>query len=225
MIISDELLRSTIRQHLLNEKQGYRRANFNVDLRGESEEALPELEGEEWMPEEGTRGQTIDVKGLCPDQWDGVDPYAKNILSKWFDALNAKGYTVLRTCGYRTDTQQSNITSSGQSVAKAGFSPHNFGLAVDVNIKWVDKEGQKRQLKMASSKEDWSKVLDAAGWESFRSKIIWGGVWTKYDPVHFDVYPSFPSGTDRNKIANALNKKAKKSGEWLYSKIKDTAIV
>ena len=235
MIISDELLRSTIRQHLLNEKVGYQRGgnpSFEVDLRGESEEALPELEGEEWVPKEGVNGKIEKAT-----KFGSVDSFASPIIKKWFDQLNSKGYTVIVTSGYRTPEKQSTIRSGGQDVAKAGYSPHNFGLAVDINIKWQDSDGKDRQLVMTdkaakakpgntNSKEDWISVLKDAGWQNFKSSLRWGGDFSKWDPVHFDVYPSLPSKLggiehDGNSetIATALNKRANKSGKWKYSEM------
>jgi len=64
MIISDDLLRSTIRQHLLNEKVGYQRADFDVDLRGEKESASFSFGNVKFEPVPTTQAVTIAEKEL-----------------------------------------------------------------------------------------------------------------------------------------------------------------
>jgi len=218
--LTEEQIRVVVRQSLLEAKMELKSIVFKQGA-GANDELLS---GENWIPEDNAKGTIKDITGLCSDQWDGIDDFAKSILSKWFAALNAKGYNVLRTCGYRSVETQGKIKSHGQSVAKAGYSPHNFGLAVDLNISWKDKDGKDHILKMASPQENWVAVMKDAGWQSFKDKIQWGGVWKDYDPVHFDVYPSLPGSLSRNNTANLLNKKAKKSGKSLYSDIKEVDV-
>jgi hypothetical protein len=229
VIINEKILRKIIRDNIILEKKMDSGSiipggeSGNLDDKG-SEDSL--LTGEGWTPTGKSKGVIKDVTGLCSDQYEGIDPFAKEILSKWFEALNSKGYNILRTCGYRSPEDQAKIKSHGQSVAPPGKSPHNFGLAVDLNISWKDSSGKEYQLKMASPKENWLAVMNHAGWDNYKDKLDWGGEWKKYDPVHFDVYPSLPGNLSRRETADLLNKKAKKSksGKKLYSDIKDVKV-
>jgi hypothetical protein len=229
MIINELMLRKIIKDQLVKEQVSARGSivpgqdskSFGDPFGGKEDD---NLKGEDWMPIGESKGVIEDISGLCSDQYEGIDPDAKSILSKWFEALNNKGYNVLRTCGYRTPEAQAKIKSHGQSVAKAGFSPHNFGLAIDLNISWKDSNGKEYQLKMASPKENWLAVMNHAGWDNYKNKIDWGGEWKDYDPVHFDIYPSLPGNLSRKETANWLNKKAKKSGKNLYSDIKNVKV-
>jgi hypothetical protein len=228
MIINESILRKIISKQLIKEQVTARGSivpgkGVGDPFAGKEDD---KLEGEGWVPTGETKGVIKDVTGLCSDQYEGIDPFAKDILSKWFESLNNKGYNVLRTCGYRSPDEQGKIKSSGQSVAKAGFSPHNFGLGVDLNISWKDSSGKEYQLKMSSPKENWLAVMNHAGWADYKDKIDWGGEWKGYDPVHFDVYPSLPGNLSRGEIANLLFKKAKKSKSVknLYSDIKDVEV-
>ena len=87
------------------------------------------------------------------------------------------------------------ITSAVRSVAKqlalykAGLSPtevslHNFGFAIDINIKGIDKNGNDIELMMDSAIEDWLPYVNIA----HNHNLTWGGYFTYRpggDKVHF----------------------------------------
>ena len=122
---------------------------------------------------------------------DDLDPKASKIKD-FVNALNSKGYNVIITSTYRDMKKQASLTSNqGQDVAKAGYSPHNFGLGIDLNIKWKGKSDNKDyHLKMNSSNKEWLKIIGDKGPVPYKNyQLRWGGNFKKRDAVHFDVYP------------------------------------
>lgn len=122
---------------------------------------------------------------------DDLDPKASKIKD-FVNALNSKGYNVIITSTYRDRAKQASLTSNqGQDVAKAGYSPHNFGLGIDLNIKWKGKNDNKDyHLKMKSTDEEWLKIIGDKGPVPYKNyQLRWGGNFKKRDAVHFDVYP------------------------------------
>lgn len=93
-------------------------------------------------------------------------------------------YSVYITSGYRTFEKQDQLHKANSKNAKPGYSLHNYGLAIDINLfkgdSWIRK---------ASPKQDWinSGAVKIAKEEGLR----WGGDFSNYyDPVHFDYYKS-----------------------------------
>ena len=77
---------------------------------------------------------------------------------------------------------------AGDSTLKAsspGGSPHNYGLAMDMNFSYKDsKTGKTVNVNSRSPKNIWKPIVDIAK----KNKLRWGGDFkTNYDPVHFDV--------------------------------------
>jgi peptidoglycan LD-endopeptidase CwlK len=95
------------------------------------------------------------------------------------------GLVVLATSGYRTFEEQSILRKKNSSNAKPGYSSHNYGFALDLNI--LDSTG-KNILQKKMSKTDWidSGVVKIAKDMGFK----WGGDFSNYhDPVHFYKQP------------------------------------
>jgi len=91
------------------------------------------------------------------------------------------GYNVIITSGYRTYAHQARLHREDSRNAKPGFSHHNFGMALDINL----QKGTEF-LRKASPKEAWLRTgVVAIGKQlGFR----WGGEFgSYYDPVHFDT--------------------------------------
>lgn len=95
----------------------------------------------------------------------------------------ALGYSVIITSGYRTFEQQAALYKENPKNAKPGHSYHNFGLALDINVK-----GPGGALRKASSKADW----EASGIPALARSLgfFWGGDYKDYpDHVHFELRP------------------------------------
>lgn len=130
-----------------------------------------------WYQDEHTRNI---VEKLHPDYRGKVAEF----FSKIEDEL---GFTAYATSGYRTFEQQQALHNQNSSNAKAGYSSHNFGFAVDMNVK--NKNGN-IFLKKSSSNEEWKKsgVLGL----SQKLGLKWGGGGNfggYHDPVHFYIDP------------------------------------
>ena len=88
---------------------------------------------------------------------------------------------VYVTSGYRSTEKQQKLYDQNNKNAKPGTSPHEFQIAMDLNLicngDWIVK---------ADSKETWeqTKVPQLAKDLGFR----WGGDFKNYhDPVHFEI--------------------------------------
>lgn len=103
------------------------------------------------------------------------------------------GYNVKITSSYRTFADQIRLHNENASNAKPGYSFHNFGMAIDINL----QKGN-TVIKKASSKSDWQKsgVLEVAE----KNGLSWGGEFSNYyDPVHFDARKLFSMDELRRK--------------------------
>ena len=107
------------------------------------------------------------------------------------------GLTLYATSGYRTYAEQVALHNQNSSNANAGYSSHNFGFAVDLNVR---KNG-KTILQKASSNNAWEK----SGVVALARKIgiQWVGNFGSYhDPVHFFLKPN---GLDTTQLRAMYN--------------------
>ena len=91
------------------------------------------------------------------------------------------GYKVIITSGYRDFAHQERLKRENSKNAKAGFSEHNYGIALD----FVAIKGTHR-LRKSTSKREWEQtgIPQIAKSMGFR----WGGDFKGYhDPVHFGL--------------------------------------
>ena len=121
-----------------------------------------------------------------------LHPKFRNMVAELFTRAEKElGLTLYATSGYRTYAEQVALHKQNSSNAKAGFSSHNFGFAVDLNVR---KNGT-TILKKASSNEQWinSGVVGLAK----KIGIDWVGDFGSYhDPVHFFLKPNGLSTSD-----------------------------
>ncbi|QCS37297.1 hypothetical protein [Tortoise microvirus 81] len=91
-----------------------------------------------------------------------------------------RGIPVFAHEFYRSPERSAQLYRQGVSKAKAGQSPHNYGMAVDIihaTRAWD------------LTKKEWA-VLGAIGHECARKmelKVEWGGTWRFYDPAHWEI--------------------------------------
>jgi peptidoglycan L-alanyl-D-glutamate endopeptidase CwlK len=141
--------------------------------------------------------------------FDELHPKFKPLVGKFFSKIEDNGMIVYITSGYRTFEEQTKLHNQNSSNAKPGYSYHNFGLAVDINVL---KNGI-FILKKPDSLEKWKQsfVPELAR----QSGIRWMGKFGNYhDPVHFDYVPR---GMDSKKLRErVLNGKVDKNGYVLF---------
>ena len=130
----------------------------------------------QWYQDPETRGE---VERLHP----AVRHKFKELLSRIEKEL---GLIVNITSGYRTWSEQEKLHKKNSKNAAAGYSSHNYGFGLDINVK--DKNGNIILVK-ASPKSKWknSGIVDMAK----RMGFGWGGDFSDYyDPIHFSVDPT-----------------------------------
>ena len=93
---------------------------------------------------------------------------------------------------YRTPDRQNDLHALGHSKAKAGQSPHQFGLAADLihSVKgWALDERQWKLVGHVGKEAARSCGLlePERGPRKGRVYIEWGGDWDFYDPAHWQV--------------------------------------
>ena len=90
------------------------------------------------------------------------------------------GVPMFAHCFFRSDVDQSSLFVRGVSKARAGESPHNYGLAVDIvhGTKAWDLTRKQWDLVGHVGKE----VARQLGLE-----VEWGGDWRFYDPAHWEL--------------------------------------
>jgi hypothetical protein len=137
-----------------------------------------------------------------------LHPKFRNMVAELFTRAEKElGLTLYATSGYRTFAEQVVLHNQNSSNAKAGYSSHNFGFAVDLNVR---KNG-KTILQKASSNEAWEKsgVVDLAR----KIGIKWVGNFGSYhDPVHFFIQPN---GLDTTELRAMYNNGKKDSSGYV----------
>jgi len=111
---------------------------------------------------------------------DDLHPKAQPVFRAFIAKVQAMGWNVILTSGYRTFAEQADLKAENASNASPGSSFHNFGLAIDLNI----QKGL-TMIRKADSKELWLKTGVPQLGKSMG--LVWGGDFTSYhDPVHFE---------------------------------------
>ncbi|MCH2045976.1 MAG: M15 family metallopeptidase [Saprospiraceae bacterium] len=110
-----------------------------------------------------------------------LHPSVENRFRELTHKMQQKGWEVIFTSSYRTFAHQARLYAENNQNAKAGRSRHNYGFAIDINLR---KDGV--QLRKASSKAKW----EATGIPQMARQLgfTWGGDFPNYhDPVHFAI--------------------------------------
>lgn len=119
---------------------------------------------------------------------NGADPRILEFEKKLVSRLKKMGVPVFAHCVYRSDEEQNSLFVRGHSKAKAGQSPHQYGMAVDIIHGTKGWELTRKQ---------WE-IIAHVGDEIARSigvHIRWGGDWDgdrttthdQWDPAHFEL--------------------------------------
>lgn len=128
--------------------------------------------------------------------FDKLHPKFKPLVAEWFTKVENAGLTIYPTSGYRSFAEQTRLHNENSSNAKPGYSYHNFGLAIDVNVM---RNGNIIARK-SDSCEHWKNtgVVKLAQ----DSGIRWKCKFVNYhDPVHFDlVFPNINTTILRERV-------------------------
>lgn len=114
-----------------------------------------------------------------------LHPAVQDLFRQFIAEVEKMGWAVIITRSFSTHAEQQALIDKGnKQAALPGNSPHQYGMAIDINLqkgmKWV---------KMDSPNSEW----EATGAPSIARKlgIRWGGDFTgknKGDRVHFDKW-------------------------------------
>ena len=132
---------------------------------------------------------------------NNLHPLFRGKIAEFFSEIENKlGLTAYSTSGYRDFKHQTILYNQNNKNAKAGYSSHNYGFAIDINVK--DKDG-KRFLKKADTSKKWrdSGVVPL----SEKLNLKWGGdgnFGNYHDPVHFYIRPNNKSTTELLALVN-----------------------
>jgi hypothetical protein len=130
-----------------------------------------------------------------------LHPSYRGRVAEFFSKIEDElGLTAYATSGYRTFEKQAELHKQNSQNAKAGFSSHNFGYAIDINVK--NKDGN-IFLKKADTSKKWrdSGVVPL----SEKLGLSWGGdgnFGTYHDPVHFYIKPNNKGTDDLRALVN-----------------------
>lgn len=109
-----------------------------------------------------------------------TDPDLLGFSRAFHAELKRRGMPFIPHRYYRGEVDQNREFDEGNSRARFGQSPHNFGMAVD-----VIHHAKGWNL----TRSQWA-VLGHIGKEVARKqnlKITWGGDWRFYDPAHWEL--------------------------------------
>lgn len=117
-----------------------------------------------------------------------LNPDVRNTFVNFINDVQKMGYSVIITSSYRSTAEQVKQKKANSKAATPGFSAHEYGEAIDLNLvkdgKWINQN---------SSIAEWKKtgIIDLA-----RNKygMRWCGEACGYhDPVHFDLTTKYPT--------------------------------
>tara|TARA_Y100001973_G_scaffold34947_1_gene52661 strand:- start:1400 stop:5215 length:3816 start_codon:yes stop_codon:yes gene_type:complete len=127
-----------------------------------------------------------------------VTPGVIKLFTQFVEEIQKEGlYELYITSGYRSFDEQvalyetrTNPDDPGEALynnAKPGYSLHNYGLAIDVNV--VNSTTGEFELKKATPKEEWENHPSQVVQLAERMGLAWGGDFADYggsgDNVHF----------------------------------------
>jgi peptidoglycan L-alanyl-D-glutamate endopeptidase CwlK len=139
-----------------------------------------------WVQNEATRREVL-----------RLHPSMRDRIADFFDEIEFRtGYVPIVTSGYRDHAKQVQLYNQNLKNAKPGYSLHEYGFAVDINL---TKDG-KVVVHKQSPKSQWQQVVDIAA----KRGLKWGGVFAGYyDPVHFYNEPGGKKSTDLLAMVNS----------------------
>lgn len=112
--------------------------------------------------------------------FEGVHPDIKEFWRAMEIQMTKRNIPIWAFEFMRTKKRQNELYKNGRSKAKAGKSPHQYGMAVDI-------VHATRAWNL--TKKEWD-VIGQIGHEIARMRklnIEWGGDWQFYDPAHWQI--------------------------------------
>lgn len=126
----------------------------------------------------------IETKINVADVLSELNPAARNAFSSFFNIMKNEysGYTIVINSINRTWDRQAQLHRENSKNAVAGKSKHNYGMAIDLEIKTATT---KRTL-LKGNRQPW--LEEGIPEVAERAGLMWGGNFSGYvDCVHFYV--------------------------------------
>ena len=155
--------------------------------------------GQKWFDESLKWYRDNNTKGIVSK----LHPQFREKVKEFFSRVEKElGLQMYATSGYRTFEEQAILKRNNKNNAEAGFSDHNYGFAIDVNV--IDPKTGKIILKKANTSKDWenSGVVKISKEMGFN----WGGggaFGSYHDPVHFYEKPKGLSTASMRELHNS----------------------
>lgn len=106
-----------------------------------------------------------------------IEEFTRKFIAK----LKANGMPFYAHCIFRSPDKQHDLFEKGYTKAQAGFSPHQYSMAVDIVHSQFHWE--------LPSRKCWE-LIGYMGQEVAYSAgidIVWGGNWKFWDPAHWEL--------------------------------------
>lgn len=134
---------------------------------------------------------------------DKLHPKFRDKVKEFFSRVEKElGLQMYGTSGLRTFEEQAKLYKENPSNAKVGYSGHNYGFAVDVNV--IDPKTGKVILRKNSTSDEWEKSGVVKIAKDMGFKWGGGGAFKGYnDPVHFYIDPNGMSTTQLLALHNS----------------------
>lgn len=112
---------------------------------------------------------------------ESLHPVFKQNFINFYNELEKRGFKPQINSSYRTFKRQAELKAEDKRNAAPGLSKHNYGLAIDIQLK--DANGN---IYGKTNPALWIKAGIPALAQKYH--LIWGGTFTGYiDAVHFEV--------------------------------------
>jgi hypothetical protein len=164
----------------------------NVNVEGSSIKGPQPDNGSPFLILDGRNGRNIiTLDNLLLE----LDPKARPSFRKFFNILKDRysGYKAIVNSVRRTWEESYNLkftpntNSFNPSNAAPGFSLHNYGLAIDINIETPASTTKRKRTLLKRNKTPW--IEEGLDKVAIEADLRWGGNFTNYeDCVHFDFY-------------------------------------
>jgi peptidoglycan LD-endopeptidase CwlK len=119
-------------------------------------------------------------------RWDKMDPeFVQRVLAVMTVMREKYGYEMVLVEGYRSPERQAEVFAAGKSQLKGGKSYHQKGLAVDLAISKIGKNG-KLMPDWDTRKPEVMRGYNLYGQTAIAAGLTWGGCWSFRDYVHME---------------------------------------
>lgn len=154
--------------------------------------------GQNWFDESLKWWRDAKTKSIV----ETLHPKFRDKIAEFFARVEKElGLQMFATSGYRDFQKQAQLYAENPNNAKPGYSSHNYGFAIDVNV--IDPKTGNIILKKANSSAEWEKSGIVKIARELGLKWGGGGAFGDYhDPIHFFIEPNGMKSSDMLALHN-----------------------